>query len=89
LKARIRQIKQKDKVILFNFYDDTGKNIGSRGYRLNKEAWEKIPSVLKQLLSFIPIKDTPGTALERLAKRAYVEWTRAKKEEEAGEIDIR
>jgi len=88
MKARIRQIRKKDRVILFNFFDDAGKNVGSRGYKLSKEAWEKIPPVLKQLLDFVPIKDVPETGLEKLAKRAYDEWIRAKEEEEAGEVEI-
>ena len=89
MKAKIKQIKPKDRLILFNFYDDTGKNVGSRGYRLDEASWEKIPSSIRQILSFIEIKNSPSTALEKLSKKVYEEWIKAREEEkEAGKVEL-
>ena len=93
--AKWLQIRMKDKVIVWQFYNESETEpFGSRGITPSDEEMQEL-----QNLSFgelyaakvdgVEVKDTPETFLEKIVKRAYDEYLEAKKvEEEAKEQTV-
>ncbi|HHC18959.1 MAG TPA: hypothetical protein ENK81_00950 [Euryarchaeota archaeon] len=82
------QIRMGDKVIVWEFYKepDETEHFGSRGLTLTDEELKQLMSIsffelYKARIDGVEIKDKPETLLEKLAKKAYDEYLKAKKQE--------
>ena len=85
--AKWLQIRYSDGVIVWQFYDENGEQVGSRGINLTSDEMNQLDELLFRELRLakvngVEIKDNPETLLEMLAKRAYDEYLQAKALEE-------
>jgi len=86
--ARWSQIRIGDKVIVWEFYDtqEDLEAFGSRGITLTDEELKQLMSIsffelYRARIDGVEIKDKPETLLEKLAKKAYDEYLKAKEQE--------